>query len=196
MKIVADYKLLSIPKDNEESLENLIQKGIENNERELNIKALFMVKGYEYKSLLERSQIYVKKFDSFFISNPILGSEDDIIKFTDFLISSYNLSKDKEYLFVGHGSEKYSNEEYFLLQNILIEKGFSNVKISVLKGNGSISDYLRVLTDKVKDKEINIYPLFINAGVHLKKDMLDYCEQIKNYGYKVNYYPIPLSEKF
>lgn len=196
MHITVDYRLLALPPEENGSLEYRLQNLAENSKgnETLFVKAVFMVEGHEYRQMKKRVSAFIDSFSSIIYTPAILGDSKGIKKFAGFILDEYKIQKNVEYLFVGHGSINSENLPYRELQNVLIDSGFSNVKIAVLKGSGNLEDYLKILKGGKIKGIIEAYPLLINVGEHIKKDVAEFCQAVRENGFEVDYHPVPLSQ--
>lgn len=196
MQITVDYKTLAISVDEKESLEHQLQSLAEKSKgkESLFVNAVFMVEGHEYNQMKKRVSAFDDFFSSIIYSPAILGNSDRIQKFAEFILREYKITKSKNYLFIGHGTKDSENLPYKKLESVFADADFPNVKIAVLKGSGNIDDYLKKISGKKIDR-IEAYPLLINNGEHIKKDVLQFCKSVNDKGFFVEYFGIPLIEK-
>lgn len=173
--LYVDYKMLNSQGDFslENILENLLASGVD----EILVKPVLMSDGYETKRLRERLLPYRKRFSKIEEELPVLGSPRKIELFADFLIEELGFNSEYEYCLVGHGLENSANKEYSALSESLHSKGFLNVEVACLTGEGNVYSYLSKVQEKFKKntggkgKPVQVYPLLINAGIHVKKDI-------------------------
>lgn len=196
MQITVDYKLLAISAEEKGSLEHQLQNLAEKSKgsETLFVNAVFMVEGHEYNQMKKRVSAFADSFSSITYTPAILGNSEKIRNFARFILNQYEIQKNVEYLFVGHGSKNSENLPYSELQKVFVDSGFSNVKVAVLKGSGNLEDYLKILKDGKNDGKIEAYPLLINVGEHIKKDVAEFCQSVRENGFEVDYHPFPLSQ--
>lgn len=173
--LYVDYKMLNSQGDFslENILENLLASGVD----EILVKPVLMSDGFETKRLRERLLPYRKRFSKIEVELPVLGSPRKIELFADFLIEVLGFNSEYEYCLVGHGLENSANKEYSALSESLHSKGFLNVEVACLTGEGNVYSYLSKVQEKFKknyggkEKTVQVYPLLINSGIHVKKDI-------------------------
>ena len=171
--IFVDYKMLNSQGNQslESKLEYLLASGVD----EIFVKPFLMTDGFEAKRLREWLSLYEGRFSKIDFDVPILGNAKAIDKFAEILISEIGFSSEYEYLLVGHGRKGWSNLEYFQLSDNLHSKGFSNVEVACLAGEGDINSYLKKIAEKFSQaggkKPIQVFPLLINLGVHIQEDI-------------------------
>ena len=170
--IFVDYKMLN-SKDNsslENELNNLLASGVD----EILVKPVFMTDGFEARKLRERLSLFEGRFCKIEFGIPVLGTPESINDFAEILIHEIGFNSEYEYLLVGHGSKGGANEEYSKLSDVLHSKVFSNVEVACLTGQGDIYSYLEKVQKKFQlsgKKSIQLYPLLINSGTHITKDI-------------------------
>lgn len=161
-----------------DDFDSLINKILLEKYDELEIFSCFMTNGFEFKKMKKILKKYKNQFKKITFSKPILQTSKNLKKIAGFLIDEYQLQKNKNYILVGHGTEKSKNKSYFKLKKILQKKGFFYVEIGMLKGKGSLTkSYLLKLQKKyVDNKKFFILPLFLENKNHLKNDVFGISE--------------------
>lgn len=203
--IYADYKMINAQGNLslEAKIENLLASGVD----EILVKPVLMTDGFEARKLRERVSVYEKRFKKIEFGISVLGSSENINSFAELLIKEIGFSSEFEYCLVGHGLNISSNKEYFELSDVLHSKGFTNVEIACLTGEGNIDSYLEKAQKKKeksedgKLKSIQVYPLLINLGVHITKDIFgtekneekSFVQILEENGFIVVRNPVPLS---
>lgn len=172
--LVVNWQILK----NKDDFDSLINKILFEKYDELEIFSCFMTNGFEFKKMKKFLKKYKNQFKKITFSKPILQGSKNLKKFADFLIDEYQLQKNKNYILVGHGTEKSKNRSYFKLKKILQKKGFLKVEIGMLKGKGSLTkNYLLKLQKKYGDnKKFFVIPLFLENKNHLKNDVFGISE--------------------
>ncbi len=194
--IYVDYKLLNSKDDS--SLENELNKLLASGVDEILVKPVLMSDGYEAKKLRERlSQFEGEgRFRKIEFGTPVLGSSDSINDFAQILIHEIGFNSEFEYLLVGHGLNGSDNKEYFELSDLLHSKGFSNVEVACLTGKGDINSYLEKVQRSSSfgcvTKTVQVYPLMIQAGHHVTKDIVELVQILNDNGLHVINNSVPL----
>ncbi len=197
MHITVDYTLLSIPFKDGGSLENVLQNFASESKgrKPLFVNAVFLVEGYEYSQMKERISAFTDSFSFIKYGRAILGTQDRIREFVKYLIEEYKINSLSEYLFVGHGTKYSENKPYTELERYFKYLGFSNVKIAVLRGDCiNIDTFIARMKGENIMAKIKIYPLFINTGKHVEKDLVDFCQLLRNAGFDADYTGFCLSK--
>ena len=203
--LYADYKMINAQGDL--SLENKIEELLASGVDEILVKPVLMSDGYEAKKLRERVSVYKGRFRKIEFGFPVLGTLENINSFADLLINEIGFSSEFEYCLVGHGSKNGSNREYFELSDVLHSKGILNVEVACLTGEGNINSYLEKAGKKTgqsggeEPKGIQVYPLLINLGVHIRQDIFgtddgeekSFVQILEENGFSVVKNPVPLS---
>lgn len=203
--IFADYKLINAQGNLslETQIENLLASGVD----EILVKPVLMSDGFEAKKLRERILVYINRFSKIEFGVPVLGTSENINSFAELLIKEIGFSSEFEYCLVGHGLKNSSNREYFELSDVLHSKGFLNVEVACLTGKGNIDSYLEKAQKKTEQskegelKPIQVYPLLINLGIHIKQDIFgtesgeekSFVQILEENGFEVVKNPVPLS---
>ena len=124
---------------------------------------------------------------------PVLGSPDSINDFAEILIHEIGFNSEFEYLLIGHGLNGSDNKEYSELSDLLHSKGFSNVEVACLTGKGDINSYLKKVQETGRvNKSIQVYPLMIQAGHHVTKDIVELIQVLNDKGLHVINNSVPL----
>lgn len=205
--VYVDYRTLNF--NNELCLENKLEILLASGVDEILVKPVLMSDGFEAKKLRERVSVYENRFKKIEFGVPVLGSSENIIFFAELLIKEIGFSSEFEYCLVGHGLNNSSNREYFELSDVLHSKGFLNVEVACLTGKGDIYSYLEKAQKKAEQSEdgklktIQVYPLLINLGVHIKQDIFgtdennyekSFVQILEENGFEVVKNPVPLSQ--
>lgn len=183
--IFVDYKMLN-SKDNS-SLENELNKLLASGVDEILVKPVFMTDGFEVKKLREQVSFFEGRFRKIEFGTPVLGNSDSINDFAEILIHEIGFNSEYEYLLVGHGRKTGENKEYSKLSDVLHSKGFSNVEVACLTGEGDIYSYLKKV-QKIsragyagrENKTVQVYPLMIHAGHHVTKDIVEFVQMLND----------------
>ena len=189
--IIVDYKLLNSKDDFtlEKKLNNLLASGVD----EILVKPLLMSDGFEAKKLRDCLSLFEGRFRKIESGIPVLGSPDSINDFAEILIHEIGFNSEFEYLLIGHGLNGSDNKEYSELSDLLHSKGFSNVEVACLTGKGDINSYLKKVQETGRvNKSIQVYPLMIQAGHHVTKDIVELIQVLNDKGLHVINNSVPL----
>ena len=192
--IFVDYKLLNSNDDS--SLENKLNKLLASGVDEILVKPVFMSDGFEVNKLRERLSPFEGKgrFRKIEFGIPVLGSRESLNDFAEILIHEIGFKSEYEYLLVGHGLSGSDNKEYSELSDLLHSKDFSNVEVACLTGKGDIYSYLeKVQKAGLINKKVQVYPLMIQAGHHVTKDIVELVQFLEENGLQVINNCVPLS---
>lgn len=185
----------------EEALDKLYEEGFE----QVVVQPLHIIPGEEYdyiKKVVDHYE-FENKFKSIKLGRPILyfkGIEEEIPDDYSIFIDAIEeiIPKDRNLLFMGHGSVHYSNACYLCLYHVLRDKGFKNVYIGNVEGYPTLED----LIPNIKKKGVStltLAPLMVVAGDHAKNDMAGDEEDswksiLIEEGFEVNIYMHGLGE--
>lgn len=151
----------------EEMLFNLASNGIE----EVYIQPLHFMQGGDQESLSKIVEEYRYSFKIIALGIPLLNKtkeKESAETLIDYL-EEY-LDKSSNLLFIGHGSKKGNDHYYMYVEEVLKNRGF-NALVGTLEGEIGKDEILMKLKNKQCNK-INIYPLLIIPGNHIKKDLM------------------------
>ena len=192
--IFVDYKMLN-SKDNS-SLENELNKLLASGVDEILVKPVFMTDGFEVKKLREQVSFFEGRFRKIEFGIPVLGNSESINDFAEILIHEIGFNSEYEYLLVGHGRKTGENKEYSKLSDVLHSKGFSNVEVACLTGEGDIYSYLKKVQKNsyagLENKTVQVYPLMIHAGHHVTKDIVEFVQMLNDNGLQAINNCVPL----
>lgn len=199
--IYADYRLINSA--GEESIENRLESMLASGVDEVFVQPVLMTDGFEAKKLRRRVSAFEGRFSKIEFGTAVLENEDSIKKFVDLLALEIDFTLDLEYCLVGHGSSV--NREYKLLSKVLHSRGFTNVEVCCLAGDGNTDQYLEKIKKKYllcgTKKAVHVFPLLINMGVHMEQDIFGMCgtgeksfaQKLEDAGFKVVKNSVPLS---
>lgn len=184
----------------EEALGKLRDEGYE----EVIVQPLHIIPGaeFDYIKLVVDKFKEEKAFKSIKLGRPALffqkgeDTPDDYCIFIDSIKSI--IPKDKEMVFMGHGTAHHANACYSCLQYMFIKEAMHNVHIGTVDGYPTLQDIIRILKKK-QVKELKLAPLMLVAGDHAKNDMASEEEDswqsmLKAEGMKVDIYLHGLGE--
>ncbi|MCI9078779.1 MAG: sirohydrochlorin cobaltochelatase [Lachnospiraceae bacterium] len=152
-----------------QALQQMYEDGVEN----VYIQPTHMIPGEEYNKISDMAGQYKDMFNIIKVSVPLLSSYNDFEVVADILGCYYNFNetgKDKAIVLMGHGSGHDANKCYSQFQDVLIQKGFTDVFVSTVEGIPAFGDLLNEL-DKYKYKDITLIPFMVTAGDHAHNDM-------------------------
>ncbi|MBA5850984.1 sirohydrochlorin cobaltochelatase [Clostridium sp. cel8] len=192
-KLKSDYNLNIDSVD--EALEKMLQDGI----LEVYVQPLHIIPGDEYDKLVEVSKKYKSRFNKIVVGRPLLYREGD------YKIAASALKKQlPEYgdseaiILMGHGTSHPINASYSMLQNILRDEGMKNIFVSTVEGYPVLENTICVLKEK-NIKRVILMPFMLVAGNHVVEDMCgedknSWKNILKNMGFEVDLYLHGLGE--
>lgn len=171
--------------DVEEALEAMEEDGITG---EVIVQPTYIINGMENDLMLETVKKYQGRFKKISVGAPLLASIEDCKEMAYIVCRHYPVEEDEVLVFMGHGSEQYSNAAYSALEYAVKTLGSRNIYIGTMKGDPSL--------EKVKQKlkkegvaKVNLAPLMIAAGAHACNDMAgekgSWREELEREGYEV-----------
>ena len=172
-----------------QALQKMYEDGIEN----VYIQPTHIIPGEEYNKISGMAGKYKDKFNIIKVSAPLLNSCNDFEAVADILCHYYNFNKtgkDKAVVLMGHGSGHDANKCYRQFQDVLIQKGFTDVFVSTVEGTPAFDDLLNEL-DKHTYKYITLIPFMVTAGDHAHNDMAgssknSWKSRLESLGYNIS----------
>ncbi len=152
-----------------QALHKMYEDGIEN----VYIQPTHIIPGEEYNKIFDMANQYKGMFNIIKVSAPLLNSYNDFEAVADILCCYYNFNNtgnDKAIVLMGHGSGHDANKCYSQFQDVLMQKGFSDVFVSTVEGTPAFDDLLNELY-KHTYKYITLIPFMVTAGDHAHNDM-------------------------
>ena len=150
-----------------EALEKMKVEGI----KEIYLQPLLLIEGHEYDKTIEEVDEFLKvnKDMSVTIGKPLLSENKDYEDSIDALdIPDFN--ENEGLVLMGHGSSHTADITYEKMENLMREKGYSNVFVGTVEGAKTIEDIVMDLKQK-KISKIELKPFMLVAGDHAKNDM-------------------------
>lgn len=167
-KRIQENEGIFIP-DVAQALEQMSEDGIEN----VYIQPTHIIPGEEYNKMSGIAGKYKGMFNILKVSAPLLDSASDFQVTADILSCYYNFGstgKNSAVVLMGHGSGHDANKCYSMFQDILIQRGFTDVFVSTVEGTPVFGDLLNELK-KHTYKDITLIPFMVTAGDHAHNDM-------------------------
>ena len=174
------------------TINEALEKIINDNIKELIIQPTHIVNGIENNIMIETISNYKDKFESIKIGDPLLTSTKDYNKLIDIIIKKFSYLKENEALIcVGHGSNNCVNSNYERLNYMFKEKGFKNIFVVTIKGYSNLSNIILELKN-LNPKKITLMPLMFVSGNHVLKDIIgdnkdSWKSILEDNGFKVEY---------
>lgn len=182
-RLVVDYEFLHGDRSEKESLENKLLELEEKGVKKVSVTSLFISRGREFQTLKERVRPFEKRFRSFEIKLPVLGTGKSLRAFAKRFEKEYGEKKKETILLVGHGKKNGKNEDFYKLSKELRKLGFTNLDFIVLKGKGNFKDFERKLVkngNRFSGKKILLIPIFVKNGNHVSREILGQGEKEKS----------------
>lgn len=150
-----------------ELLEKLYARGYE----EILCQSLHVINGIEYEYMISDLQNYLHKFKSIKVGKPLLTREEDYIACAEILAHHLpTLADDEATVFMGHGSEHFSNGAYCQLENTFQYLDHENIYVGTVEGFPAL-DYVMKEISKKDIRKIYLTPFMIVAGDHAQVDL-------------------------
>lgn len=149
----------------EEMFESLKEEGYE----DVLCQTTHIINGSEYGLTLDIAIDNAKNFKKVAIGSPLLSLSADYIEMANFVKNlAKKLKDDEALLFMGHGSEHFSNSAYPAFNYYLQKNGLFNVFLATVEGFPELSD---VRIDLKNFRKIYLMPFMVVAGDHANNDL-------------------------
>lgn len=171
-RIIVNYALLQ--KTGDESLESKITALAQTGAKNLIITGLFVSGGFEFRAMKRRVLAFKNQFERISFSRPLLSGKKRIRLFAKNLIQNSYFNIEEKTLLVAHGLPLSKNAEFLRLEKELRKLGAKKTKVIALKGRRMAADFFSELLksgEREKWRELNLVPLFITIGNHVKHDI-------------------------
>jgi sirohydrochlorin cobaltochelatase len=129
-----------------------------------------MMYGLEYNEMIELAKPYEKNFDKVVFGQPLLAEKDDISAVLKAVVPQIKVGKKEAVVFMGHGTEYFSNFLYAALDYQAKLEGYNNVFVGTVEAFPAAEDVI-ALTKKAGFKAVTLTPLMLVAGDHANNDM-------------------------
>ncbi|MGL5069013.1 MAG: sirohydrochlorin cobaltochelatase [Sarcina sp.] len=170
-----------------DTLEDIKEEGYEN----IIIQPVYFMLGDEYKRIEIMLEEYNDVFKSIKLGEPLIYGEGEVLNSTcDEVVKSISKVVDVNMcnLFIGHGSDKYSNKEYNIIEQNLNNLYDGNILVGTLASENNLEYIISVVKEK-QIKELRVSLLFMLLGKHVKNDIIQgensWCNSLKNLGVDV-----------
>lgn len=184
-------------RDNEkiDNMDQALDRAVANGVKELVVQPTHLMNGAEFKEMCEALDKYKGKIDTIKVGMPLLSSEADytaVIKAIKSATADYAKNKDTAIVYMGHGTDNLSHQDYAKLQGMLNAEGDTNYFIGTVEGKPA-STAVQTIIKKVKAagyKKVVLRPLMVVAGDHANNDMAgddtdSWVNQFKAAGFEV-----------
>ena len=155
-----------------DNVEEALDRAIENGVKTLVVQPTHLMDGFEYNDLADALAGYADAFERVALGAPLLTTDDDFSRVADAIAEATKEYDDGEtaICFMGHGTEAESNAVYAKMQQVLQDKGCTNVFIGTVEATPSVEDVLGMV-QAGSYKRVVLEPLMIVAGDHANNDM-------------------------
>ena len=155
-----------------DSVEEALQKAKISGSKYIAIQPTHLMKGLEYEKIKVIISKFERSFESITLGDPLLSSEEDLVRVVTALARDSAEFDDSEtaLVFMGHGTEAAANDIYRKIQELLISKGMCNYFIGTVEAEPSLEDVIAAV-DKGSYSRVVLRPLMLVAGNHAVNDM-------------------------
>jgi len=137
-----------------DALDKLYKQGYE----EIVCQSLHVINGFEYEKTLKIISSYKDNFKKILFGRPLLTSTADYEFIADLF---YRISQKHEaILFMGHGTNHFSNSAYCMLEDVFRYKGIENIFIATVEGFPKINYAIKKMKDK-GIKRVTLMPFMV-----------------------------------
>ncbi len=174
-----------------DNMEAALDRAVDNEVKTLVVQPTHLMSGIEYDELQDTLAGYADEFDKVVVGEPLLTSDEDFDVVANAITEATAEYDDGEtaICFMGHGTEADSNAVYSQMQQVLIDKGYTNYFVGTVEAEPTLEDIL-ALVKAGEYKRVVLRPLMVVAGDHANNDMAGDEEDswksvFENEGYEV-----------
>ena len=153
-----------------DTVEQAMQRLVEDGVGRLIIQPTHVMHGYEYEELLSAVAPYADSIDKLVIGEPMLAGTQDYDRVVAALIAEYAPAEDTALVLMGHGTHHPANAYYAALDYRFKVSGYSNVFVGTVEGYPDVDTVLE-LVNAAGYQKVTLAPLMIVAGDHASNDM-------------------------
>ncbi len=169
----------------EQALDKIVGEGA----KRLIVVPTHILAGAEYKKLAGQVAEYGSQLKQIKITKAVLEDAWDCVKLAAFLSRTFRFRDDKEYIFMGHGSDSAANERYNQMNSAFENMGLENVRIATVEAKPDIDDALSALKSHAGKRPVVLSPFMVVAGEHVHNDMAgdkdSFASKLREEGYEV-----------
>lgn len=152
------------------SLEEALGHLAENQYKTVIIQPTHLLYGIEYDKIKETADSWRKRFASLTLGAPLLSCTEDVCRIAQSLSERYPQQDGQSVVFMGHGTEHFSNAVYPALQTAFAMVGRADMLVGTVEGWPEITE-IRQQLQRLYCKKVHLVPLMLVAGDHAKNDM-------------------------
>lgn len=131
-----------------------------------------ILNGEDYETLMVQAEPFVDEFDQFAFGDPLLTTVEDFQEVAEVLVGSVPpKTEGTAIVFIGHGTEHFSNAAYAQMHYLFHDMGRSDIAVGTVEGYPEVPQVLRRLEERGDVKKVILYPMMIVAGDHAKNDL-------------------------
>lgn len=152
------------------SLEQALSELAERGYQIVAIQPTHLLCGFEYDKIRNTVEQYKMRFASLTLGQPLVSNTAELRKIAELMSAQYPKQKDRAVVFMGHGTEHFSNMIYPALQTAFAMIGRTDMLVGTVEGWPGISEIIMQLCEK-NCTEAQLVPLMLVAGDHAVNDM-------------------------
>lgn len=154
-----------------DTVEEAINRALDENVKCLYVLVTHMISGIEYKKVTCILEKYKNRFEKLSLADSVLSKEEDCDRLVQVLKDIIGFCDENEYILMGHGTEDEANIRYEQMNEAFIRAGFDNVRIASVEAKPDLEDAVAELKKKENVKKVILHPFMVVAGDHAKNDM-------------------------
>lgn len=149
-----------------EAMERMKADGME----EVVVQPTHILNGIENDLMTADIQAYRDQFSKIEIGTPLLTSREDEERVAGEMAGVLNPDKDEALIFMGHGTEHFSNSIYAALDYRFKDMGYPNIFMGTVEAYPAIDSLVKKMRE-LHYKRIVLTPFMIVAGDHANNDL-------------------------
>lgn len=161
---------------------------------EVLVQPTHVLPGIEYEQMMDDLRKFTTRFQQIKIGEPLLHDTSDceiVVDTVGTYLESCHLQQNSGVILMGHGTQHDVNPIYCKVDDMLKQRGYTNVHVATVEAVPSIEDVIETIK-KYSYHHIFLLPFMIVAGDHAKNDMAgenegSYYSKLKKEGYVVTF---------
>lgn len=162
-----------------ETLDRLSSEGV----KRVAVQPTHLLYGYEYDKLKAEALAFSERFDKLTVGAPLLADKNALLQFAEKILETHPRSAGRAVVYMGHGTEHFSNAVYPALQTVFHLAGRDDICVGTVEGWPGLTEVIQMLKTPCR---ITLLPLMLVAGDHAKNDMAgDWKTSLEQAGHSV-----------
>ncbi len=137
---------------------------------EVYVLPTYLLYGIEYENMMKMIELYKEGFSIIKVANPLLADTTQMLQMVNILAKENTVNQDVAIVFVGHGTEHFSNAVYPAMNYMAKEQGYPHIFVGAIEGY-PMADVIVAEVKGAGYRKVLLTPLMLVAGNHAANDM-------------------------